>query len=77
MEELAVLRKQLLDLIARDGLGAIRKLITEQKNSEKYKDVWKLLSAIYGAPDAGHAFSMFVQGAMTTRNGSRRQRPRR
>ena len=46
MEELAVLRKQLLGLIARDGLGAIRKLITEQKNSEKYKEVWKLPSAI-------------------------------
>ena len=64
MEELAVLRTKLLDLVKRDGIGALRKLIKEQKASEEYKEVWKLLSAIYGVPDAGHAFTMFVQGIL-------------
>jgi hypothetical protein len=63
-EELAKLRSKLVDLMKIDGIKAIkdfsRRLRTERR--VRPKTVLKLNRSVYGIPDAGQSFSMFMQG---------------
>jgi hypothetical protein len=63
-EELAKLRAKLVDMLKIDGMKAIkdfsRRLRTERR--VRPKTVLKLNRSVYGIPDAGQSFSMFMQG---------------
>ena len=62
-EELAPLRKQLKDMESKDGFKRVKDFARQMKKSrrERPKHILKLNKSIYGIPDAGQSFSMFMQ----------------
>ena len=63
-EELAPFRKQLKDLEAEEGIKSVKDFARRMKRErrERPKTVLKLNKSVYGIPDAGQSFSMFMQG---------------
>ncbi len=63
-EELAPFRKKLLDMEKEEGIKAVKGFARKMKRErrERPKTVLKLNKSVYGIPDAGQSFSMFMQG---------------
>jgi len=63
MEELALLRKQLLELVDKKGDAGLAAFVSQHRPNRKVrpKRAWRLNSAVYGVPDAGQAFAMLMQ----------------
>ena len=55
-EELAVLRKEFLELVSKEGVEGLKKFAAKHKRDSRTnpKEVYKCNSSIYGAPSAGH-----------------------
>jgi hypothetical protein len=66
-EALAELRTTLLETLKEDGIEGIKQMARKLKKErrDRPKSVLKLKKSIYGIPDAGQAFSMFIQGLHT------------
>ena len=66
-EALAELRMTLLEILKEEGIEGIKRLARKLKKErrDRPKRVLKLNKSIYGIPDAGQAFSMFIQGLHT------------
>jgi len=66
-EALGELRMTLLQKVKEEGVESLRKMARDLKKErrDRPKKVLKLKKSIYGIPDAGQAFSMFVQGLHT------------
>ena len=66
-EALAELRMTLLEKIKEEGHESLKRMARDLKKErrDRPKRVLKLKKSIYGIPDAGQAFSMFVQGLHT------------
>jgi hypothetical protein len=66
-EALGELRMSLLQKVKEEGIESFRKMARDLKKErrDRPKKVLKLKKSIYGIPDAGQAFSMFVQGLLT------------
>jgi hypothetical protein len=66
-EALAELRTTLLEILKEEGIEGIKRLSRKLKKErrDRPKSVLKLKKSIYGIPDAGQAFSMFIQGLHT------------
>jgi hypothetical protein len=62
-EELAPFRKQLKDMEQQEGIKSVKDFARRIKKErrEKPKTVLKLNKSVYGIPDAGQSFSMFMQ----------------
>jgi hypothetical protein len=62
-EELAPLRKQLKEMELSEGIKSVKDFARKMKKSrrERPSHVLKLNKSIYGIPDAGQSFSMFMQ----------------
>ena len=62
-EELAPFRKQLKDMEQQEGIKSVKDFARKMKKErrERPKTVLKLNKSIYGIPDAGQSFSMFMQ----------------
>ena len=62
-EELAILRKKLLDLVKKDGADGLRKFAAAHKKESRTnpKTCYRLNSSIYGAPSANHEWEMLFQ----------------
>jgi hypothetical protein len=62
-EELAPFRKQLKDMESEQGLKSVKDFARQMKRErrERLKKVLRLNKSIYGIPDAGQSFSMFMQ----------------
>jgi hypothetical protein len=63
-EELGTLRLHLMQVLKEQGVRGIKDLAKEMKRGrrDRPKTVLKLNKSVYGIPDAGQAFSMFIQG---------------
>jgi hypothetical protein len=63
-EALGTLRLHLMTVLKEDGIQGIRELSKQMKRDrrDRPKTVLKLNKSVYGIPDAGQAFSMFIQG---------------
>ena len=63
-EELGTLRLHLMQVLKEQGVQGIRDLAKQMKRDrrDRPKTVLKLNKSVYGIPDAGRAFSMFIQG---------------
>ena len=63
MEQLATVRKKLLDLIAKDGIEGLKKFASIHKKESRTnpKTCYRLNSSIYGAPSANHEWEMLFQ----------------
>ena len=63
-EELGTLRLHLMQVLKEQGGQGIRDLAKQMKldRRDRPKTVLKLNKSVYGIPDAGQAFSMFIQG---------------
>ena len=63
-EELGTLRLHLMQVLKEQGGQGIRDLAKQMKRDrrDRPKTVLKLNKSVYGIPDAGQAFSMFIQG---------------
>ena len=64
MEELSVLRGQLLKLVDREGPEGLKRLCRRMSNTKGQRSVWELRKAVYGVPDAGNAFAGLMSGTM-------------
>jgi hypothetical protein len=67
-EALGKLRMSLLQKVKEEGMESLKKMARDLKRErrDRPKKVLKLMKSIfYGIPDAGQAFSMFVQGLHT------------
>jgi hypothetical protein len=66
-EALAELRATLLEVLKEEGIEGIKRMARKLKKErrDRPKSVLKLKKSIYGIPDAGQAFSMFIQGLHT------------
>ena len=64
-EELAVLRKELLGLLEREGPQGLQKFANAHKRDSRVnpKKCLRINRSVYGNPGAGHAFEMLMQGA--------------
>ncbi len=62
-EELATLRKKLLDLVKKDGTDGLKKFAAAHKRESRTnpKTCYRLNSSIYGAPSANHEWEMLFQ----------------
>jgi hypothetical protein len=62
-EELAIVRKKLLDLIAKDGTDGLKRFAAAHKRESRSqpKTCYRLNSSIYGAPSANHEWEMLFQ----------------
>jgi hypothetical protein len=62
-EDLAQLRSQLIKLLLKDGLAGVKKFSSNMRKERRIrpKTVLKLNRSIYGVPDAGQSFAMFMQ----------------
>ena len=62
-EELAPFRKQLKDMEMEEGIKSVKDFARKMKRDrrERPKTVLKLNKSVYGIPDAGQSFSMFMQ----------------
>jgi hypothetical protein len=63
-EELGTLRLHLMEVLKEQGVQGIKDLGKQMKRDrrDRPKTVLKLNKSVYGVPDAGQAFSMFIQG---------------
>jgi hypothetical protein len=63
-EALGTLRLHLMTVLKEQGMQGIKELAKEMKRDrrDRPKTVLKLNKSVYGIPDAGQAFSMFIQG---------------
>jgi hypothetical protein len=63
-EELAPFRKQLKDMEAEEGIKSVKDFTRKMKRErrERPKTILQLNKSVYGIPDAGQSFSMFMQG---------------
>jgi hypothetical protein len=63
-EALGTLRLHLMTVLKEEGIQGIRELSKQMKRDrrDRPKTVLKLNKSVYGIPDAGQAFSMFIQG---------------
>jgi hypothetical protein len=63
-EALGTLRLHLMTVLKEQGIQGIRELSKQMKRDrrDRPKTVLKLNKSVYGIPDAGQAFSMFIQG---------------
>ena len=63
-EELAEFRKQLLKIKAEKGMKGVKDFSRNLKKERRWtRDVvLELKKSVYGIPDAGQAFAMFMQG---------------
>jgi hypothetical protein len=61
----------LIQKVKDEGIDSLRKMARDLKKErrDRPKKVLKLMKSIYDIPDAGQAFSMFVQGLYTKRCG--------
>ncbi len=66
-EALGELRMMLLQKVKEEGPESLKRMARDLKKErrDRPKRVLKLKKSIYGIPDAGQAFSMFVQGLHT------------
>ena len=57
----------LLEILKEEGIEGIKRLARKLKKERRDRPnrVLKLNKSIYGIPDAGQAFSMFIQGLHT------------
>jgi hypothetical protein len=64
-EELAVFRKELLDLVNKEGPEGLRKFAAKHKRDSRTNPTHclKIQRGIYGNPSAGHTFEMLLRGA--------------
>ena len=64
-EQLAVVRKKLLDLVQKDGVAGLKKFAAAHKKESRSnpKVCYRLNSSIYGAPSANHEWEMLFQHA--------------
>ena len=64
-EELAVFRKELLDLVNKEGPEGLRKFAAKHKRDSRINPTHcsKIQRGVYGNPSAGHAFEMLLRGA--------------
>jgi hypothetical protein len=62
-EELAILRAQLLKILEDEGVDGIKRFSRRMRNERRIKPdkVLKLNKTVYGIPDAGQSFNMFMQ----------------
>ena len=62
-EQLAPLRKQLKDMESAEGIKSVKDFARKIKRErrERPKTVLRLNKSVYGIPDAGQSFSMFMQ----------------
>jgi hypothetical protein len=62
-EELAMLRAQMLLVLDKDGIEGIKRFSRDMRKERRIrpKTVLKLNRSIYGVPDAGQSFAMFMQ----------------
>jgi hypothetical protein len=62
-EKLAELRNQLIRLLKKDGIEGVKRFSRSMRNERRIrpKTVLKLNRSIYGVPDAGQSFAMFMQ----------------
>jgi hypothetical protein len=62
-EELAIVRKKLLDLVNKDGIEGLRQFAAAHKRKSRTqpKTCYRLNSSIYGAPSANHEWEMLFQ----------------
>jgi hypothetical protein len=77
-EELAVLRKEFLELVSKQGVEGLRKFAAKHKRDSRTnpKEVYKCNSSIYGAPSAGREFEMLVHSVHAdTRGCTQTRRP--
>jgi hypothetical protein len=70
-EELAQLRAELIHLLKKDGLEGVKKFSSNMRKERRIrpKTVLKLNRSIYGVPDAGQSFAMFMQSLHLKRCG--------
>jgi hypothetical protein len=63
-EALGTLRLHLMTVLKEQGMQGIKELSKQMKSDrrDRPKTVLKLNKSVYGIPDAGQAFSMFIQG---------------
>jgi len=63
-EELAPFRKQLKDMETEEGIKSVKDFARRMKRErrERPKTILRLNKSVYGIPDAGQSFSMFMQG---------------
>ncbi len=63
-EELAKLRMTLIEVLKTDGIKGIKEFSRKIKQERRVrpKTVLQLKRSVYGIPDAGQSFSMFMQG---------------
>jgi hypothetical protein len=63
-EALGTLRLHLMTVLKEQGMQGIKELSKQMKRDrrDRPKTVLKLNKSVYGIPDAGQAFSMFIQG---------------
>jgi hypothetical protein len=63
-EELAPFRRQLKDMEMEEGIKSVKDFARRMKRErrERPKTVLRLNKSVYGIPDAGQSFSMFMQG---------------
>ncbi len=62
-EELEELRNQLILLLKKDRIEGVKRFSRSMRNERRIrpKTVLKLNRSIYGVPDAGQSFAMFMQ----------------
>ena len=63
-EELAEFRKRLLKILKEKGIKDVKEFARQLKKDRRWKHdkVLELKRSVYGIPDAGQAFAMFMQG---------------
>jgi hypothetical protein len=63
-EALGTLRLHLMEVLKEQGIQGIKELARQMKRDrrDRPRTVLKLNKSVYGIPDAGQAFSMFIQG---------------
>ena len=76
-EELAVLRKEFLDLVSKQGVEGLKRFAAKHKRDSRTnpKMVYKCNSSIYGAPSAGHEFEMLIHSVHTETCGCTQTQP--
>ena len=76
-EELAVLRKEFLELVSKEGVEGLKKFAAKHKRDSRTnpKEVYKCNSSIYGAPSAGHEFELLIHSVHTETCGCTQTQP--
>ena len=70
-ESLAIFRSKLIDILKRDGMQGIKVFGRKMRNERRMRPdtVLEIKRSVYGIPDAGQAFSMFMQSLHIKRCG--------